>query len=104
MLIVTRRTGYYVDGARAYKVFIDNNEVGKIRQGEELKFNLDEGIHSIRFTIDWCSSREIIFDIKSQDKPIEVECFPGCSGCNILFAIFFVTFGSQNYILARMKS
>ena len=104
MLIVTRRTGYWADWIRAYKILIDGNKVGKIRTGEELKFNLDEGSHSIKFTIDWCSSKELTFDIKLQDKPIEVECWPGCRGCSLLFALYFITFGRKHYISARMKS
>jgi len=51
---------------RAYRVFIDDEFVGKIKRKETLSFEVSEGKHKIQCKIDWQGSNELIIDsIKS---------------------------------------
>ena len=47
------------DRGRRYVVLIDDEAVGKIRQGETLEFVLAPGAHSLRLKVDWKGSDEI---------------------------------------------
>ncbi|WP_413480022.1 hypothetical protein [Carnobacterium maltaromaticum] len=56
---------------RAYKVFIDDELVGKIKRKQTLEFEVPRGTHKIHCKIDWENSNELIVDIV--DKPILLE-------------------------------
>jgi hypothetical protein len=99
MLLITRKNGYYANAVRAYKVFVDNECVGKIRAGQEKRFELNAGTHTVRFEIDWCGSQEITFEIKSQDDLIEIECWAK----NPFTAIFDIIFRPMYYIPVAIK-
>ena len=99
MLIVTRKSGYYVNSLRAYKIFLDNECVGKIRAGQEKRFEMNEGTHTVWLGIDGCRSRKITFEIKSKDDTIEIECWAR-SPFTVLFDIIF---RSGDYIPAEIK-
>jgi len=99
MLIVTRKSGYYANAARAYKIFIDNECVGKIRAGQEKRFDLNEGTHEVWFEIDWCRSQKITFDIKSKDDSTEIECWARSP----FTGLFDIIFRAQDYIPVAIK-
>jgi len=42
-----------------YKIIADGNKIGEIANGATEQFDLPEGTHTIRATINWCSSQDI---------------------------------------------
>ncbi|MGT2737487.1 hypothetical protein ACVRXS_10195 [Streptococcus orisratti] len=48
---------------RKFKVFIDNEYVGKIKRGQELEFQVSEGQHEVYCKIDWEQSNVLTVDI-----------------------------------------
>ena len=90
MLVITRKSAFYANYLRSYKIFIDHECVGKIRVGQEKRFELNEGVHTVWFAIDWCRSKEISFEIRSQDDLVEIECW-ATSPFTVPFDIFFRT-------------
>lgn len=63
------------DALRAYKIFIDGKEIGKIKSNETLKIQLAVGNHSIQLKIDWCSSKEMVFSIL-ENQTTYAQCAP----------------------------
>lgn len=65
--IIISRSSEYVNRLRGYKVILDGEEVGLIKNGKTLELNAEPGIHTIKVTVDWCSSQEISFAIANND-------------------------------------
>jgi len=70
---------------RAYVVELDGVDMGSLRPGESLVFDLAPGKHSVRMLIDWCSSPTILID---GDQSTELVCKPGSSAFTALFDVF----------------
>jgi hypothetical protein len=44
---------------RAYKVFIDGEEVGRLRRGETAQFDVGPGEHMVQVGVDWNRSTQL---------------------------------------------
>ncbi len=62
------------DRLRAYKVFIDEREVGRLKRGESATFDLSPGSHTVQVAIDWKRSSSV--DV-SGDRDYTLRCGPG---------------------------
>jgi hypothetical protein len=62
-----RRTNDYINGIREYRLFIDGQKVGTIGNSQTKDFEISAGRHSIIAKIDWCSSKELSFEINDKD-------------------------------------
>jgi hypothetical protein len=58
------RTSEYINGMRNYRILIDNKQVGTIADGETKEFVTEAGQRTITAKIDWCSSPDILLDVK----------------------------------------
>ena len=56
------------DLGRAYKVFVDDREVGSIRRGQQESFEVPPGHHRIQLKIDWCTSPEVAVDLGAGEE------------------------------------
>jgi len=56
-VIKIQRGSGYVDKIRNYKVFINNEQVGIISEGEIKEHNVSPGTHTISTKIDWAGRR-----------------------------------------------
>lgn len=73
--IVIRRLGGYRDLIRSYKIVLDGEVVGKIKQKREATIDVAPGEHTLRMKIDWTGSPEIPFTI-SAGETLEFVCRP----------------------------
>lgn len=62
-LVLTRKSEF-VNRARGFRVLIDGQQAGIIRNGGAEEFHLAPGQHQVICKIDWCSSREYSIDIR----------------------------------------
>lgn len=65
-LVLTRKSEF-VNRARAFKVIIDGQQAGTIKNGGAEEFHLAPGQHKIVCKVDWCSSGEYSIDIKEEE-------------------------------------
>jgi hypothetical protein len=91
---VDRQAGGYTDRARAYKVLVDGEERGTIKQGEGVEIEVDPGTHEVQTKIDWASSPTVEADLAEGGRA-EFVCAPNASP---LTAIFYALFRRSNYI------
>lgn|SRR3989338_2972024 len=100
MIRIKRDTGY-ADRLRAYKVVLDGNVIGEIRNGQQVEFDVESGKHMLNLKIDWCRSNIVEFEIK-QDS-VQFECGSNLRGFKILLAIFYVILLRSKYIWLKMR-
>ena len=92
--LVIRRGKAYVDKARAYKVLVDGNEVGRIKNGEEAVYPLPPGRHELLLKIDWATSPSEIFELGPGQRAI-FECKPKANAAN---ALIYMTVKRKDYL------
>ena len=74
-LIITR-TSEWNNRAREFGIYIDNEKIGTISNGETQEFDIEPGKHKINGKIDWCKSPIMEFEIVSNEsKEIEIGGF-----------------------------
>jgi hypothetical protein len=64
--VVKRRQRGSSSTFRAFRVLVDGNQVGKLRQGDELPVDVEPGTHAVQIKIDWAGS-----------EPLKVTAGPG---------------------------
>ncbi len=75
MLRVEREHAPWRDKFRAYKIVVDGETVGSVRDGASAEVPVDPGHHTLRLTIDWASSPMVEFDI-AQGQRSTFRCRP----------------------------
>jgi hypothetical protein len=72
---IHRKRNYFRDSLRSYKVLVDGNIAGRVRQGKELMVPAEAGRHVVRLAIDWCSSQDVEVDVPEGGE-VHLNCRP----------------------------
>ena len=59
--------------ARGFKIVVDGDVLGTVRESSDSTVSLAPGVHDVRLRIDWCSSKSLRIDLSEGDKR-ELEC------------------------------
>ena len=100
-MIRIKRDSGYADRIRAYKIVLDGNVIGEIKNGQQLELNVPRGKHQLHLKIDWCRSN--VVDFEMNDNTIEFECGSNLGGFKIVFSILYITFLRSQYIWLKKK-
>src|SRR5688572_2209458 len=92
--ITIARGSAYVDKARAYKVFVDGTEVGRIKDGKTESFAATAGPHELYLKVDWSTSPTMRFDV-SPGGEARFTCRPNAGPFT---AIFYSLFARKKYL------
>ena len=69
------------DVLRAYRVLIDGAEVGEIRRGQTVDYDVAPGAHKVHLEIDWCASHTVALDLAAgQEAQLECKARPPMGG------------------------
>lgn len=98
--LLIRRSKSYSDSLRSYKVFIDGNEVGLIKNGMESRFCVAPGEHLIHLKIDWCKTPRQKFSI-SYGEEATFECGSNVKGVKLLLAPIYALFLPSSWICLK---
>ncbi|GCF08141.1 hypothetical protein KDI_17050 [Dictyobacter arantiisoli] len=90
---IERRPGT-VDLLRSYKVYIDGQRVGKLRESEQFVVPVQPGDHEIILKVDWASSHPVTVHVEASEE-ISIYCQ---SISNIITGLYTIVFNSKNYI------
>lgn len=66
--IIISRKQEWNNRLRQIGIYLDEQKLGTIANGEVKTFDIPDGNHSIKAKIDWCGSREIEFSISGEEK------------------------------------
>ena len=94
MIHVQRRDVAYQDRARAYKVMLDGEEMGRVKRGESVSFDAAPGAHQLQMKIDWATSEPLDIEVAA-GQDLRFECWPNAKP---LTALYWTTFGRKKYI------
>lgn len=72
-LISLKRKWQYGYGARAFRVYIDEREVGKIGAGKTEQYTVSSGTHSVQIKIDYYKSNTLQVDLL-EGQTLELNC------------------------------
>ena len=72
---------------RSYRILLDGEEVGRLKEGRELRLEIEEGHHVIRAKIDWCGSHPLSFEAGSDDITVNVRS--GVRGWRVILAVIY---------------
>ena len=101
--IKIKRTNELNNRARQIGVYLDNNKIGTILNGETKEFDVPSGKHTVRAKIDWCGSKDLTCQINENEiKTVTISSFrygnylmPGFAGLMILYFILKMFVDSQ---------
>ena len=65
----------WCDKLRAYRILVDGEKVGEIREGAYFAIPVSAGLHTIQLRIDWCSSPKIQVSVAPGQTGV-VSCGP----------------------------
>jgi hypothetical protein len=91
---IDRRANAYQDRARAYKVMLDGQEVGRVKRGESVSFDAAPGAHQLQMKIDWATSEPLDIQV-APGQDLRFECWPNAKP---LTALYWITVGRSKYI------
>jgi len=91
---VDRQAGGYTDRARAYKVLVDGEKRGAVKQGEGVEIEVDPGPHRVQMKVDWAGSPTLEVNLAEGERA-EFVCAPNASP---LTAVFYAFFRRSDYI------
>ncbi|KFF13590.1 hypothetical protein N6B72_14400 [Chryseobacterium soli] len=91
--IIINRSSEYSNKLRSIGIYLDDKKIGDIADGESKEFEIEEGEHRLRAKIDWCRSNPINLKINS-DETLRFNL----SGRNPFLALFYITFGKDQYL------
>ncbi|WP_409290594.1 hypothetical protein [Peribacillus sp. SCS-37] len=57
--IQLQRTSQFATKMRAYRIYLDGEEAGKVKNGETKKIDVGAGTHTLELVIDGCRSERI---------------------------------------------
>ena len=97
LLRIVRDSGY-ADRLRAYKVVVDGDTTGEIRNGETKEFPISGGQHNLALKIDWCGSKTIQFAVVEGDV-VTFEAKSNLRGPKLLAAMWHALFAWSSWII-----
>lgn len=100
--MIVRRSAAVGDMARAYKIILDEQEIGKIKMNEQKEFEVSAGKHTVMFKIDWCTSQRLEFVISDERRQVQIECYATGRGAIPVLSIGKAIVNKESYITAKI--
>ena len=82
------RSDEWMNSARKYGIYIDNEKVGTISRKEIKEFSVQPGKHKVRAKIDWCGSKDFNCELKNEQT--ETLTIKGSNKSRLLVALCFI--------------
>lgn len=101
MMIKIRRLKDKHDFMRPYTVYLDNEKVGKVKNGKELQFEVTEGKHLLFLKVDWCTSNQLIVYAHEHENVI-LECYPTARDSKKIISAMSIFKKRSNYIVLKI--
>ncbi|WP_409295856.1 hypothetical protein V1498_20350 [Peribacillus sp. SCS-26] len=99
--VTITRTSQFANKMRAYRIFLDGEEAGKIKNGETKKLEVRAGTHTLELEIDGCRSERIEF-MAGTGEEIRFETGSRLTGMKLLRTMHYLQEdlknGGHNYV------
>ena len=97
---VRRRAGGYTDRARAYRVKVDGEELGRVSAGQTAQIEVSPGSHEVLMQVDWAKSPPIAVET-SDAAPTKLYCEPNA---NPLTVLWYAVVARNRYIALEVDT
>ena len=94
--IKIKRESRLINMAATYKVFLNGNFIGGIKNGKEIDFDIPEGNHEIFLKTGWCRSNKVSFKANGRNVSFETGC--NVKGWKLLISNIYAIFYRNNYL------
>ena len=98
--LTIRRDAGWADKIRDYRIIVDEAEIGRLSEGAEMSRSVPSGPHVLEARIDWCGSRPLHFDVRSEDLMVIVRS--GLRGWRVFLATYYILFERRAYLKAEL--
>ncbi|SOC41517.1 hypothetical protein [Ureibacillus acetophenoni] len=97
-----KRTSQFANRARKFKVYLDNQYINDIANGEEISIPVRAGSHQLHITIDWVKSEKYEIELAKGDN-INLLCGSPLKGIIlwIPFVALISTFVPKWYLFIK---
>lgn len=102
MLIQIRRLKDKHDFMRPYTIYLDNEKVGKVKNGKEVILETTEGEHTLYLKVDWCRSNQVKVYVHEFETVI-LECYPAARESKKMVSPKNIFKDRSNYIVLRIN-
>ncbi len=85
-----KRSSEWINRTRGFGLYLDENKIGVIANGETKEFDLEPGKYQLMAKIDWCQSQILEFELlENETKTIDVA---GIKYGNVIIPLFVLMF------------
>ncbi|MBM6617997.1 hypothetical protein [Bacillus suaedaesalsae] len=84
--LTIKRDSQFANKMRSYTVFLNGEEIGKIKNGETFNYILEPGENTLYLQIDWCKSKEHSFQVTSVEEEHVFQCGSRLKGWKVFLA------------------
>jgi hypothetical protein len=88
-----RASGSYRDRLRSYRILIDGERAGSVKEGQTASVEVPPGRHEVELRIAWCRSPAIAIDVADR-ATVSLRCCPNRQHG----ALAAITAGRRHYI------
>ena len=99
-MIRIKRDSGYADRFREYKVMLDDNIIGSIKNGAVQTLEVPPGKHRLQLKLDWCRSNTVEFETNS--NVVDFECGSNVRGIKIFYWFAYISFLCNEYMWLKM--
>lgn len=98
-IIRLKRTSQFANRTRKFKVYLDNQYINDIANGEEISIPVKTGSHQLHLTIDWVKSETYEIELAKGDN-IDLLCGSPLKGIKLWVPFFALvsTFVPKRYL------
>ena len=68
--LIISRNREFINMLREYRIYLNNDKIGSISNGETEEFEIQEGIYDFCVRIDWCGSQKLPITLKNGEERI----------------------------------
>ncbi len=106
VVVVRRRDLGVSDGFRTYKLVLNGNIVGTIRNKQRIELEVPPGKHQLFLKIDWCRSNTIEFETDGEAAELECGSYHRITGSifTLISVVYVLTHPKQYIWLKRSNS
>jgi hypothetical protein len=90
---IRREHRLWLDRLRAYRVLIDGEEVGAVRDGGTCRVPVSPGLHGVELRVDWARSEPTVVEVP-RGQVVTLEC----RGPSQFTAPYWLTWGRRRYL------
>jgi len=100
-MIRIRRDSEFAARVRAFKVVLDGDIIGEIKNGQQLELDVPPGRHQLHLKMGCCRSNTV--DFETNGNRIEFECGSNLRGFKIVLSIIYATLLRSRYIWLKKR-